>query len=149
MKEKFLDKQVLRYVIATTVSGKPTYLKQKLQKIEYSFVSDIDDATKCSSYAIAEAVRKYYEHDTRDTNAGLIIIPVVISYELVKEIANMNKHKILFTGVFNPFLKLLNKQTYVNKVFGNLTIEKELSKYKVDYCKYSLKESIKITEGFR
>ncbi len=61
----------------------------------------------------------------------------------------MNKHKILFTGVFNPFLKLLNKQTYVNKVFGNLTIEKELSKYKVDYCKYSLKESIKITEGFR
>ncbi len=73
----------------------------------------------------------------------------VSSYELVKEIANMNKHKILFTGVFNPFLKLLNKQTYVNKVFGNLTIEKELSKYKVDYCKYSLKESIKITEGFR
>ena len=80
MKEKILDKQVLRYVIATTVSGKPTYLKKKLQKIEYSFVTDIDDATKCSSYAIAEAVRKYYEHDTRDTNAGLIIIPVVISY---------------------------------------------------------------------
>ena len=37
MKEKILDKQVLRYVIATTVSGKPTYLKKKLQKIEYSF----------------------------------------------------------------------------------------------------------------
>ena len=85
MKEKILDKQVLRYVIATTVSGKPTYLKKKLQKIEYSFVTDIDDATKCSSYAIAEAVRKYYEHDTHD-NAGLIIIPVVISYELVKEV---------------------------------------------------------------
>ena len=82
MKEKILDKQVLRYVIATTVSGRPTYLKKKLQKI----VTDIDDATKCSSYAIAETVRKYYEHDTRDTNAGLIIIPVVISYELVKEV---------------------------------------------------------------
>ena len=55
MKEKILDKQVLRYVIATTVSGKPTYLKKKLQKIEYSFVTNIDNATKCSSYAIAEA----------------------------------------------------------------------------------------------
>ena len=86
MKEKILDKQVLRYVIATTVSGKPTYLKKKLQKIEYRFVTDIDNATKCSSYAIAETVIKYYEHDTHDTNAGLIIIPVVISYELVKEV---------------------------------------------------------------
>ena len=66
---------------------------------------------------------------------------------LVKEISHINKHKILFTGFFNRFLRLFNKQAYVNKVFGNLTIEKELSKYKVDYCKYSLKESIKITEN--
>lgn len=86
MKEKILDKQVLRYVIATTVSGKPTYLKKKLQKAEYSFVENIDEATKCSSSAIAETVRKYYEYDTQDTRAELIIIPVVISYELVKEV---------------------------------------------------------------
>lgn len=86
MKEKILDKQVLRYVIATTVSGKPTYLKKKLQKAEYSFVENIDEATKCSSFAIAETVRKYYEYDTQDTRAELIIIPVVISYELVKEV---------------------------------------------------------------
>ena len=33
MKEKILDKQVLRYVIATTVSGKPTYLKKKLNTV--------------------------------------------------------------------------------------------------------------------
>lgn len=62
MKEKILDKQVLRYVIATTVSGKPTYLKKKLQKIEYSFVTDIDDATKCSSffsYPLYAASRTY------------------------------------------------------------------------------------------
>lgn len=86
MKEKILDKQILRYVIATTVSGKPTYLKKKLQKTEYSFVTNIDDATKCTSYAVAESVRKYYEYDTQDTRAELIIIPVVISYELVKEV---------------------------------------------------------------
>ena len=86
MKERILDKQILRYVLATTVSGKPTYLKKKLQKAEYSFVTDIDDATKCSSYAIAETVRKYYEYDTQDTRAELIIITVIISYELVKEV---------------------------------------------------------------
>lgn len=86
MQEKILDKQVLRYVIATTVSGKPTYLKKKLQKVEYSFVTNIDDATKCTSYAVAESVRKYYEYDTQDTRAELIIIPVIISYELVKEV---------------------------------------------------------------
>lgn len=33
MKEKILDKQVLRYVIATTVSGKPTYLKRNCKKL--------------------------------------------------------------------------------------------------------------------
>lgn len=86
MQKKILDKQVLRYVIATTVSGKPTYLKKKLQKAEYSFVTNIDDATKCTSYAVAESVRKYYEYDTQDTHAELIIIPVIISYELVKEV---------------------------------------------------------------
>lgn len=86
MKEKILEKQLLRYVIATTVSGRPTYLKKKLQKAEYSFVDDIYDATKCSSYAIAETVKKYYEHDTHDTHAELIIIPLIVSYELVKEV---------------------------------------------------------------
>lgn len=70
----------------------------------------------------------------------------VSSYELVKEIAGIHEHRIWFTGLLNPFLKLFNRQVYVNKVFGNLTIEKELSKYKEPYCKYTLKESIKITE---
>ncbi len=70
----------------------------------------------------------------------------VSSRELVKEIAKLHHHKIWFTGLFNPVLKLFNKQVYVNKVFGNLMIDKELSKYKEFYCKYSFEESIKITE---
>ena len=70
----------------------------------------------------------------------------VSSRELVKEIAKLHHHKIWFTGLFNPVLKLFNKQVYVNKVFGNLMIDKELSKYKSLYCKYSFEESIKITE---
>lgn len=70
----------------------------------------------------------------------------VSSTNLVKEIANIHEHHILFVGIFNPILKLLNKQVYVNKVFGNMTIDKELSKYKNAYCKYSFLDSIKETE---
>ena len=71
----------------------------------------------------------------------------VSSKELVKEIALLNNHKVIFTSIFNPLIKLLNKNTYVNKVFGNLTIDKELSKYKDNYNIYSFKESIRETEG--
>ena len=70
----------------------------------------------------------------------------VSSVEMIKEIAKIHNHKIWFTGIFNPFIKLFNKQTYINKVFGNLTIDKELSKYKEDYNKYSFKESIFFSE---
>ena len=71
----------------------------------------------------------------------------VSSAEMIKEIAKIHNHKIWFTGIFNPFIKLFNKQTYINKVFGNLTIDKELSRYKEDYNKYSFEESIQLAEG--
>lgn len=71
----------------------------------------------------------------------------VSSTELIKEIARLNKHRIWFIGIFNPLIKLFNKQVYINKVFGNLTIDKKLSKYKCEYNIYSLKQSIEMTEG--
>ena len=43
--EKILDKQELRYVLGTAVSGKATYLKKTLTKAEYEFVTDITKAT--------------------------------------------------------------------------------------------------------
>lgn len=70
----------------------------------------------------------------------------VSSKELIKEIAKIHHHKIFFIGIFNPIIKLFNKNIYVNKVFGNLTIDKELSNYKNKYNKYSFKETIKQTE---
>ena len=73
----------------------------------------------------------------------------VCSSNLIKLIADLNKHKILFTGLFNPFIKLFNKQKYVNKVFGNMIIDKNLSKYKEEYCKYSFEQSIRITEKIK
>ncbi|MCR0265377.1 NAD-dependent epimerase/dehydratase family protein [[Clostridium] innocuum] len=70
----------------------------------------------------------------------------VSSYELVKTIAVFNKHKICFISLANPFLCLLNKETHINKLFGNLIIEKKLSQYKSNYNKYTFEESIKLTE---
>ena len=70
----------------------------------------------------------------------------VCTVDLIKEIASLHHHKIFFIGVFNPFIKLFNKQVYINKVFGNMIIDKELSYYKQDYNKYSFKESIRLTE---
>ena len=71
----------------------------------------------------------------------------VSSAEMIREIAQIHNHKIWCTGIFNPFIKLFNKHIYINKVFGNLTIDKELSRYKEDYNKYSFEESIRLTEG--
>lgn len=36
--KRVMEKQELRYVLATTISGEPMYLKKKLQKSEYKFV---------------------------------------------------------------------------------------------------------------
>lgn len=94
---------------------------------------------------LIEFIRLIIDNDERG-----IFLPqneeYVCSADLIREISQLNHHKIWFTGIFNPFIKLFNKQTYVNKVFGNLTIDKELSRYKEDYNKYSFEESIQLTE---
>lgn len=71
----------------------------------------------------------------------------VCTVDLIKEIAKIHQHKILFISIFNPLIRLFNKQVYVNKVFGNLVIDKELSIYKVNYCLFTNEKSIQMTEG--
>ncbi len=70
----------------------------------------------------------------------------VSSKDLVKEVAKIHNHKIFFFSIFNPIIRLMKNNKYVNKVFGSFTIDKELSNYCSKYCKFNLKESIKITE---
>ncbi|NJJ41637.1 NAD-dependent epimerase/dehydratase family protein [Paenibacillus apii] len=67
----------------------------------------------------------------------------VSTSEMVKLIADFNSKKIKITKVFNPLLKLLSftSDTF-NKVFGNLTYEKNNSYY----CVRSFTDSIRITE---
>lgn len=67
--------------------------------------------------------------------------------ELVKLIAESNKKKIIETRVFNPVIKLMgNYVGIINKAFGSLVYEKEMSEYKENYRVRNFKESVRFTE---
>lgn len=68
--------------------------------------------------------------------------------EMVRMIAEVHGRKLKMTRVFNPLLKLLNISV-VNKVFGDLVYEMDLSKFESDYRFCDFSESILNTEGAR
>lgn len=72
--------------------------------------------------------------------------------EMVQEIAKVYGKKIHFTKIFNPLLFLFGKTGgriggIINKAFGSVIYEKELSKYRADYQQYNLNASLRLTEG--
>lgn len=76
----------------------------------------------------------------------------VSTAEMVREIAAANGKKIRLCKMLNPLVRLCaclpgKPGNLVNKAFGNLTIDRELSRREgiADYQKYSLKESIRRT----
>lgn len=72
----------------------------------------------------------------------------VVTSELVKEIAGTAGKTIYLTKLFNIPLKLISPFVgVVNKVFGSLTYDLALSKYKDDYCLVGFEESVRRTEG--
>lgn len=67
--------------------------------------------------------------------------------ELVKLIAESNGKKILETKVFNPVLRLMGSYVgVVNKAFGSLVYEKNMSDYREEYRVRDFKESVRFTE---
>lgn len=67
--------------------------------------------------------------------------------ELVKMIGAANGKKIFLLKGFGWLLKIMSVFTgLINKAFGNLSYDTEMSNYKVEYRKFSLEESIKETE---
>lgn len=67
--------------------------------------------------------------------------------ELVTLIAEANEKKIIKTKIFNPILRLMgNYVGVVNKAFGSLVYEKNMSEYKENYRVRNFEESIKLTE---
>ena len=72
--------------------------------------------------------------------------------QMVKCIAGVKNKRIRLTKLFNPLLKLLGAiggkfGGLVNKAFGNMVYEKEMSSYREEYQIYDLDESIRLTEG--
>ena len=67
--------------------------------------------------------------------------------ELVKLIAQAHGKKMAVIPGFTWALKLMSHVTgLVNKAFGSLSYEQEISAYRQDYCKVGLADSIKTTE---
>lgn len=70
----------------------------------------------------------------------------VCTSDLVKKIAQINDHAMMFTKVFNPFIKVLQKKVVINKVFGSLTIDKNCSVYVEPYCCTDFNQSLRESE---
>lgn len=85
-----------------------------------------------------------------DNGARGVFLPQNSEYvntsDMVGLIGEIYGRKILFTRLFNPIIRLLNIGL-INKVFGDLVYEKELSTYPKDYNKVDFETSIKRTEG--
>lgn len=72
---------------------------------------------------------------------------------MVKAIAKANGHKIIVSKAFNWGVAIASKipgkiSGLTNKAFGNLSYDQGLSTYDFKYQVYTLKESIKQTEGY-
>lgn len=68
--------------------------------------------------------------------------------ELVRLIAGVHGKKILVIPGFGWALKLLSHVTgLVDKAFGSMCYDQTLSDYKEDYRRYTVEESIMLTEG--
>lgn len=68
--------------------------------------------------------------------------------EMVKAIAEVHGKKIKLTKVFNPIIKGLgNFVSLIDKAFGSLVYEKELSEYRGNYQINDFEKSIALTEG--
>ncbi|NBG89623.1 NAD-dependent epimerase/dehydratase family protein [Isachenkonia alkalipeptolytica] len=87
-----------------------------------------------------------------DNKSGGLFFPQNAEYvntsEMVKLIAEVHGKKILMTKLFNPLLRLLNVST-VNKVFGDLVYDMNMSEYESDYRVCGSGKSILKTEGAR
>lgn len=86
-----------------------------------------------------------------DDNAKGIFYPqnneYVKTLDIIQEIATINKKKVYTTKIFNPIIFLLMKKfAILDKIYGNLAYDKEMSVYNRSYCITDFKQSITETE---
>jgi UDP-glucose 4-epimerase len=85
-----------------------------------------------------------------DNRSGGVFFPQNAAYvntsEMVRLIAEAHGKRRVMTKLFNPLLRLLNVST-VNKVFGYLMYDMNMSDYEFDYRVCGFGDSISQTEG--
>ena len=94
---------------------------------------------------LVEFVRLLIENEEKGT-----FWPQNVEYsntsEIVWKIAVSNGRKLLLIPCLTWLLKLMSYATgMVNKAFGNLSYDQSMSRYPVDYQKFSLAESIRLS----
>ena len=67
--------------------------------------------------------------------------------DMVKVISDIHEKKIYQMKLFNPIIKKLTRVNLVNKVFGNLSYDSKMSRYKDNYQIRNFKETIYYTES--
>lgn len=73
---------------------------------------------------------------------------LVRTSELVKVIGNVHNSKVYLTKIFNPLLKAFREKiNVINKAFGSLSYDLEISEYKVNYRVNDFQKSIIKTES--
>lgn len=98
----------------------------------------IDNLMECISKVIELNLSGYFHPQNEE---------YVNTSNLVKEIAKVHNHKVVTTKVFNPIINLFKKINVVNKVFGDLYYENDLSTINnVSYIINNFESSIKYTE---
>lgn len=100
----------------------------------------IDNLMECISKVIELNLSGYFHPQNEE---------YVNTSNLVREIAKVHNHKIVTTRLFNPFIGLLKNTNVVNKVFGDLYYEKDLSNVNFNYKVMSFEESILRTERIK
>jgi len=66
--------------------------------------------------------------------------------DMVKMISKVHNKRLFQTKLFNPIIRPLTRINLVNKVFGNLAYDMELSDYKNNYRNRDFNETIEYTE---
>lgn len=84
MNERIKEREYLKYVVAYLDSeGRAVYL-HSLHDGKYQFVEEIEYATKLKGTAAARMFYRFAVNDLPDKE--LVLLPVIISYELVKQV---------------------------------------------------------------
>lgn len=69
--------------------------------------------------------------------------------DMVRVISEVHDKRLFQTKLFNPIIRLLTKTNLINKIFGNLSYNPQMSQYSFDYQMSNFYESIKRTERIK